>query len=314
MAKVISNILLIAIFLLGCGAPKDFHPATAAKVAPPRQFTQGEALYVRYCSGCHGWEGRGDGPMAMMFEVHPPPLAGSRLGENELMSIIKILHGDSPMILTGSGKIASLEAEVSALLTHIKRLPQLDWEKIDKGRRAYESLCAFCHGVYGGGDGILASAQARPPRNLGARSFQLGVTDNELTRIVTDGNGYMPGSKAVLEGQNIDAIVSFIRVLSPGFESYERFCARCHGSDGYPPPETADGIFGVPPLSREKLVGVVFNDDYFRKRPEAVVRSWVEFMYKADHSSMPRFNAELNGSEVREIVRYLRELGADSRG
>ncbi|HTM08724.1 MAG TPA: c-type cytochrome [Verrucomicrobiae bacterium] len=314
MAQLIRNILLIAFFLLGCGAPKDFHPASATKVSPPRQFTQGEALYIRYCSGCHGWEGRGDGPMAMMFEVHPPPLAGSRLDENELMSIIKVLHGDSPMILTGLGKVASIEADVSALLTHIKRLPQLDWEKIDKGRHAYESLCAFCHGVYGGGDGILASAQKRPPGNLGARSFQLGATDEQLARIVSDGQSSMPGAKAVLDEGNIEAIVSFIRVLSPGFELYERFCARCHGSDGYTPAEMADGIVGVPPLAREKLVGVIFNNDYFRNRPEAVVRSWVEFMYKADHSSMPRFNAELSGSEVREIVRYLRELDADSRG
>jgi mono/diheme cytochrome c family protein len=304
----------MAIALAGCAGQKDIQLLSAGATAPPRQFTEGEALYVRYCSGCHGWEGRGDGPMAIMFEVHPPPLAGLRQSENELVTIIKILHGDSPLVLTGSAKIPSIQADVSALMTHLKRLPELEWEKVDQGRRAYETLCAFCHGVYGGGDGILASAQPRPPRNLAGRVFQTLRSDEQLSRIVSEGAGAMPGAKAVLQREDIDAVVRYVRVLSPGYELYERFCSRCHGSDGYPPVQAADDIFGVPPLSREKLVGAVFDEDYFRKRPESYIRSWVEAMYAADHSSMPRFNIELDTDDVLKIVKYLRGIGTEQGG
>ena len=314
MSRSLIAALFIAVALAGCAGPKEVQLLSAGATAAPRRFTEGEALYVRHCSGCHGWEGSGDGPMAIMFEVHPPPLAGLHLSESELVTIIKILHGDSPLVLTGVGKTASIQADVSALMTHLKRLPELDWEKVDQGRRAYETLCAFCHGVFGGGDGILASSQPRPPRNLAGRVFQSLRSDEQLSRIVSEGMGYMPGAKAVLEREDIDAIVTFIRVLSPGYELYERFCARCHGSDGYPPAEAADDIFGVPPLAREKIVGAVFDDDYFRKRPETYIRSWVEFMYQTDHSSMPRFNTELDSDDVLKIVKYLRAIGAESGG
>jgi mono/diheme cytochrome c family protein len=306
--------LLIAIALTGCAGQKDAQLLSAGATAAPRQFTEGEALYVRYCSGCHGWEGRGDGPMAIMFEVHPPPLAALHLSETEMVTIIKVLHGDSPLVLTDSAKIPSMQADVSALMTHLKRLPELEWEKVDQGRRAYETLCAFCHGVYGGGDGILASAQPRPPRNLAGRVFQSLKSDEQLSRIISEGAGTMPGAKAVLQREDIDEIVRFVRVLSPGYELYDRFCARCHGSDGYPPVQPAEDIFGVPPLVRENLVGAVFDEDYFRNRPESYIRSWVETMYQAGHSSMPRFNSELDRDDVLKIVKYLRGIGIEQGG
>ena len=34
--------------------------------------TKGPALFTAYCSVCHGWEGKGDGPMAKSLKVAPP--------------------------------------------------------------------------------------------------------------------------------------------------------------------------------------------------------------------------------------------------
>src|SRR5258706_6315269 len=36
--------------------------ATGESTLTPRRFSQGEVLYIRHCSGCHGWEGKGNGP------------------------------------------------------------------------------------------------------------------------------------------------------------------------------------------------------------------------------------------------------------
>src|SRR5213596_291639 len=44
-----------------------------------RRFTQGEALYIRHCADCHGWEGQGNGPVAQLLEATPPSLRRAQL-------------------------------------------------------------------------------------------------------------------------------------------------------------------------------------------------------------------------------------------
>ncbi len=311
-------LIMLLILAAGCAGRENIKPAQAGAVAgltQPRRLTEGEALYLRFCSGCHGWEGRGDGPMARILGVHPPSLRGpqfkNRYNEAELTAWI--LLGDSLLTLPDPAKVASTEADISALVGHIKRLPQIDWEEVDKGRENYDSLCAYCHGAYGRGDGILASAQASPPRDLSAPSFQLKTSDDELLRVVSEGKGNMPGVKDVLSLEDIRWVIAYARVLSPGYELYERFCARCHGMDGYPPIDTPDEIVGVPPFPRANLIRVVFDEEYFRTHSEIRLRLWVRHMYEADHSTMPHFGAELDGGEVRKILDYLRKLPAEPK-
>ncbi|HEY2989441.1 MAG TPA: c-type cytochrome [Candidatus Binatia bacterium] len=216
-------ITLLGTLLAGCAGQdmaKPFQPSATASAKPPRRLTEGEALYLRYCSSCHGWEARGDGPVARVMGVHPPGLRGpqfhGRYTEAELTAWV--LFGDSLLTLPDPTKIASTEAEIAALIAHIKRLPQIDWENIDNGRQSYDSLCAYCHGTYGRGDGIMASAQASPPRDLSARSFQAKTSDEELIRTVAEGKGNMPGAKDVLSAEEIRSVVAYLRVLSPGYE------------------------------------------------------------------------------------------------
>jgi mono/diheme cytochrome c family protein len=38
------------------------------------ESTTGPALYTAYCSVCHGWGGKGGGPMAKYLKVRPPDL------------------------------------------------------------------------------------------------------------------------------------------------------------------------------------------------------------------------------------------------
>jgi mono/diheme cytochrome c family protein len=304
-------VMLLLILTAGCAGQENMlRPAASAGATPPRRFSEGEALYIGRCAGCHGWEGRGDGPVARVMGIQPPGLRGrkfeGRYTEAEL--IARILFGDAMLIFPEPARLASNETAISDLVAHLKRLPQIDWENVVQGRETYDSLCASCHGVYGRGDGILASAQASPPRDLRAPSFQLKTTDEELLRVIAEGKGNMPGAKDVLTPEEIRPLAAYVRVLSPGYESYERFCARCHGSDGYPPADSSNGIFGVFPFSRQELIGAIFDEDYFRAHSDSAVRAWVERMYKADHSLMPRFGTELNGDDVRKILGYLRGL------
>jgi len=62
----------------GIGATTQLAAAQSVTVptAPPsRKFTQGEVLYIRHCAGCHGWEGRGNGPVAQQLQISGCPIS-----------------------------------------------------------------------------------------------------------------------------------------------------------------------------------------------------------------------------------------------
>jgi len=62
--------------------------------------TRGDALFTAYCSVCHGWEGKGDGPMAKSLKVAVPDL--SRIsarngGKFPLTKIERVISGEDPL-------------------------------------------------------------------------------------------------------------------------------------------------------------------------------------------------------------------------
>src|SRR5215470_2773757 len=56
-------------------APDLSNPKTPAS----RRFSSGEVLFIRNCADCHGWEGKGDGPVGQMLLKKPPSLRRSEL-------------------------------------------------------------------------------------------------------------------------------------------------------------------------------------------------------------------------------------------
>jgi mono/diheme cytochrome c family protein len=273
----------------------------------PRRLTQGEVLYIRHCADCHGWEGRGNGALAQALIVKPPPLRRAELftryTESEL--VVRILIGKNLQVALAPTSLPDTEADVTALVTYLKRLPTIPWEQADEGAQVYDSLCVSCHGIYGAGDGLLAAALPAPPRDLSSALSQSQVSDEELLRTISEGKGAMPGAADVLTPDELHAVIAFIRLLSPGYELYDRFCAACHGADGNPPvinPRDASGAAIV----REEIP--TFGEEYFRTSSEDQVRSWVQHMLKENRTVMPHFSGELNAEEVRQILAYLRSL------
>jgi len=110
--------------------------------------------------------------------------------------------------------------------------------RLTQGEVLYWRQCADCHGLYGRGNGRAVAALATPPRDISAASYQNQMNDAELLHIVTEGKGAMPGAADVLGSQELHAVVAFMRILSPGYELYDRFCTACHGADGFPPTES----------------------------------------------------------------------------
>ena len=68
MAKHVSRLLSFALLLLWSSEP-----------AWAQDKTEGKKLYSTYCLGCHGENGKGDGPAAAALPVKPADHTNGRL-------------------------------------------------------------------------------------------------------------------------------------------------------------------------------------------------------------------------------------------
>ena len=71
--RSIPKVVALAAALLGA------QPVRAAEPAAESPQQAGARLYARYCASCHGVDGRGDGPLAMVLTIKPFDL--TRLGQ-----------------------------------------------------------------------------------------------------------------------------------------------------------------------------------------------------------------------------------------
>jgi len=286
---------------------------TVAAPAPPatRKFTQGEVLYIRHCASCHGAAARGDGPLAKALEIQPRNLRRADLftqySEAEL--VVRILHGKALPVPLDPGALSYTDADISALSAHLRRLPTLPWEHINQGEQVYDSLCLSCHGIYGRGDAPLAPTLPAPPRDLSAPSYQQQVTDKELFHVISEGRGAMPGTADVLSVAEREAVIAFVRLLSPGYELYDRYCAACHGPEGRP----ADAaLLELLDTASSRETPPTFDEEYFRTHSEQQIRTGITHMFKLSRGVMPHFAGELTADQVRQILSYLRTLPPES--
>jgi len=80
-----------------------------------------------------------------------------------------------------------------------------------EGAAFFKSKCAGCHSPDGSGSG--PAGKAMHLRDLGSAEVQK-QSDAELTAIIANGKGTMPGYKGKLTDEQIKQVVSFIRSLA----------------------------------------------------------------------------------------------------
>lgn len=317
-------VILVVVMVLGCArtpltarpgsgpetpVPKDTAVMTKAAI-PAHRLTPGEVRYIRHCAGCHGADARGGGAIGQALEVHPRNLRSADLFRNsddEL--VVRILHGKNLPVPVNPKALPSSEEEVSAILTHLRRLPTLSWGPIEAGERVYDSLCLTCHGIYGRGNGSLVSSLSVPPRDLSTPPYQQQVSDDDLLKLISEGKGAMPGSGDVLSLDDRKAVVAFVRLLSPGYELYDRYCVSCHGPRGQAPDPALMDALGFP---SSQPPPPAFNRAYFQSHADEQLRPKIVHMMKLNRIAMPHFAGELTAEQVREVVQYLRTLPPES--
>jgi cytochrome c6 len=79
-----------------------------------------------------------------------------------------------------------------------------------EGAALYKAKCATCHGTDGKGD--TSMGKVLKVRDLSSADVQK-QSDAELTEVIENGKGKMPGYKGKLTDDQIKGLVSYIRSL-----------------------------------------------------------------------------------------------------
>jgi mono/diheme cytochrome c family protein len=275
------------------------------------KLTPGEVLFLRHCAGCHGAGARGDGPVGVALGLRPRNLrqAGLFPEDHDPAWINRILHGKAMPVSVQSSQMLASDTEVADVVQHLRRLPTLSWPDIDRGEKVYDSLCLSCHGVYGHGDGPVAQTLPAPPRDLVAPPYQQQMTDAALFQVISEGKGAMPGSADVLSVDDRQAVVAFVRLLTPGYESYDRYCVGCHGHKGHPASREILDLLGQGDAWAQPPA---LDKEFFRTRTEEQLRKGVHHMLTLNRAPMPHFAGELTADQVQQVLSYLRSLPPES--
>lgn len=222
----------------------------------------GSNLYSGLCTACHGVSGEGGAG---------PALAGSDFTAREISAAIAEGAGAMPGFAS-SLSVTELEA-VNAYTRGLVGGIAVVEPPAGAGGDLYAQLCAACHGAEGEGG-------AGP-------SLQGGeFVDEELSVVIAEGVGAMPGFGSDLSAEDLAGLVQFVQAsfgvpdTATGEEVYQELCAACHG---------ADGEGGVGPA----LVGLGFD----REEAASVINE--------GKGSMPGFAGQLDADGLEQLIVFL---------
>lgn len=208
----------------------------------------GKELYFRYCWGCHGFRGDGNGENAAY--INPTPrnfvtatfkcrstITGTLPTDEDLYNSIgrgfNTTNMPSWIELTNQNR-ADLVAFIKSFSSRWKEdkpgvpitvpsEPKLTIESIQHGQELFQKLeCWKCHGQEGYGDGPSASTltdsndQPSRPYNFAVGSrFKCGATNQDLYRIFMTGldGSPMPSFADVVKPEEAWDLVHFLRTL-----------------------------------------------------------------------------------------------------
>lgn len=217
------------------GAPRSlpfalFLLAIAVDVSagPPAAY-EGRRLFVSYCQLCHGPGGKGDGPLARAMKINPADLTTTVRSRSDTI-LRKIIIGQGRQTITGRerhnllsesmpewGSVFSGQ-QIEALIAYLRFLGRSRHELMgdpELGSRLYGKYCKVCHGEDGDGDGIMTQIIGITPMDH-TNPNEINRLDNgELMLSILDGKGrFMPPWRGILSESDVEALVSYIRLLS----------------------------------------------------------------------------------------------------
>jgi mono/diheme cytochrome c family protein len=264
-------VLLVAILTLA---------VLVTSTAQEERGPAGKATYDKWCAGCHGVDGKGQGPAAgtmlprprdfttALYQIRSTP-SGALPTDEDLLAIIDLGMPGSAM--PGWSEQLSQD-ERSDLVTYLKSLspaferepaepvdlgdePGASEEGLAEGRQFFEKIeCWKCHGLAGRGDGqsapTLEDDQEHPIRATDlTESWNFnggGTTADIMRRLMTGLNGTpMPANADLIDAEfmtreQLWRVAQYVRSLSPEEPPVVREVVRAARIDGELPTATDD--------------------------------------------------------------------------
>ncbi|MBT3196914.1 MAG: c-type cytochrome [Gammaproteobacteria bacterium] len=216
---------------IGCNAILLFLlTITVAEVSanPPPAY-EGRGLYVSYCQLCHGLRGKGDGPLAKAMKITPADLTTTVRSRSDTI-LTKIITGEGRQTITGRDRHNLLSdampewkdlfspSQIRSLIAYLRFLGNTKYALMGDpkvGMEIYQAYCQVCHGVEGEGDGIMTQLMGMMPMDHTNPNETNRLTNPELVTSILDGKGrFMPAWRGILSQGEVEALVSYIRLLA----------------------------------------------------------------------------------------------------
>jgi mono/diheme cytochrome c family protein len=216
----------------------------------------GRQLYYRYCWGCHGFRGDGNGENAPYLNILPRNFVagtfkcrstptGTLPTDQDLFNSLErgLVNSNMPswIALTDQNR-ADLVAFIKTFSPRWKTEkagdpipvpaePKLTLESIKHGQQLFQKLeCWKCHGQEGRGDGPSASTLTdsndqpiRPYNFAGGSRFKCGTTNSDIYKIFMSGvdGTPMPSFADVVKPDEAWDLVHYLRTLQVTYKSPE---------------------------------------------------------------------------------------------
>ena len=219
MKNVIRPAMLLT--LLMAFAPSIF--------ANPPPAYEGRRLYVSYCQLCHGLSGKGDGPLAKATKITPADLTTTVRSRSDTI-LAKIITGEGRQTITGRDRHNLLSDampewkdifsadQVKSLIAYLRFMGNAKHQLMGDpkvGMDLYQTYCQVCHGADGDGDGIMTNLMGISPMDHTNPNETNPLTNEDLVKSILGGEGrYMPAWEGILSQRDVEALVSYIRLLS----------------------------------------------------------------------------------------------------
>ena len=176
----------------------------------------GAALWMRNCAGCHGVEGRGDGPAAEWLKPAPTDLTARQFAPAYIADVLwNGVDGTSmPAWRDHSmADLAALQAVVEEFST-AQAATAISGADLELGAAVYETHCAECHGESGAGDGFAAGQWPVMPADFRGERPSL----EEAIRILrngVEGTSMAPWTDR-LDDDELNAVANYVRQFYQG--------------------------------------------------------------------------------------------------
>jgi len=191
-----TNGLLLAAMVLPI-----FIPGTAAAQR------SGAQVWAESCGNCHVLQPANRYKAERWAIIMRHMQINARLTDTETEAVLEFLKAGARQTALAEPK---QDAGTQVASTDPSYLPTSG----DNGADIFKKQCVACHGKNGEGDGPAAVALNPRPSDLTDEAVMERLTDDDLRKVIAQGVGSMPGFESILEPDELEAVLEYVRSLS----------------------------------------------------------------------------------------------------